>query len=290
MLPAGRRHTIRHGKRAQHVVIRGRWIFTVVLRHGLAVHHDSQVITYEGDQTRRASFREVVGQASHTGHRVHVPRIEPLRLCFHLRGIPSIAEPGPWYEPCFELQHRGQLGFPDAHETNAIKVDSAVPLIVVKLVHAPPPDSAVRWHTEGPRSSARRAGSTPRSLWSVDKRIGPLTTGHRSVTADTLVRQLVQVALRIEPGVRLRMRLNAHRSPHRNLSARGAAERWERCLCPPTSEHPTELLQPRAEFDSDLVVAGGKAGNDESRARLVSWSWIRIASWFRFDDRTTGQR
>ena len=73
----------------------------------------------------------VVGQASHAGHWVHVPRVEPLCLGFHLGGIPAIAEPGHWYEPCFELQYRGQLGFPDSHETNAIKVESVVPVYFV---------------------------------------------------------------------------------------------------------------------------------------------------------------
>ena len=37
---------------------------TALLRYGLATHHDSQVVTYEGDRTRRASFRQVGDRAA----------------------------------------------------------------------------------------------------------------------------------------------------------------------------------------------------------------------------------
>src|SRR5256884_9125745 len=37
----------------------------MILRHGRTVHGDSEVVTFEGDSSRRASFVEVAGRAEH---------------------------------------------------------------------------------------------------------------------------------------------------------------------------------------------------------------------------------
>ena len=45
---------------------------TAILEHGRTIHGTSQVVTWEGEHGRRASFAEVAGRAERLAHAVEV--------------------------------------------------------------------------------------------------------------------------------------------------------------------------------------------------------------------------